>query len=80
MDEDTKQVRLWNLRINSCRWPLGGTWEHVEFYCGEPCTAGSPYCKEHRRRAFTREMIRPSGVKTPMRPGALSLHKRKARL
>jgi hypothetical protein len=39
---------------------------HVEFFRGEPCTAGSPYSKEHRKRAFTREMIRPSGVKTPM--------------
>jgi hypothetical protein len=65
VDADTKQVRLCDLRMNSCRWPLGGILEHVEFFCGEPCTAGSPYCKEHSKRAFARLIIR-SSAKTPM--------------
>ena len=66
VDEDTKQVRLCDLRMNSCRWPLGGIWEHVEFYCGEPSTPGCSWCKEHRKRVFARAMIRRTGVRTPM--------------
>jgi len=31
VDKDTQQVRLCDLRMNSCRWPSGGRWEHVEF-------------------------------------------------
>ena len=66
MDEDTKQVRLCDLRTNSCRWRLGGQCEHVEFYCGEPIIPGSSWCAEHRKRVFARAMIRRSGVRTPM--------------
>jgi hypothetical protein len=66
LDEDTKQVRLCDLRMNSCRWPLGGGWEHVEFYCAEPTTPADSWCAEHRKRVFARTMIRRSGVRTPM--------------
>jgi hypothetical protein len=57
-DEDTKQVRLCDLRTNSCRWPLGGIWEHVEFFCGDPTVPGGSWCKEHRERVFSRAMVR----------------------
>ena len=29
-------VRLDELRLTSCRFPLGGPWDRVEFFCGEP--------------------------------------------
>jgi GcrA cell cycle regulator len=64
VDNDTKQVRLCDLRTNSCRWPLGERWEHVEFFCGEPTVAGGSWCKEHRKRVFSRAVVR--GGKTPM--------------
>ena len=64
VDNNTKQVRLCDLRTNSCRWPLGECWEHVEFFCGEPTVAGSSWCKEHQRRVFSRAMVR--GGTTPI--------------
>lgn len=64
VDNDTKQVRLCDLRTNSCRWPLGERWEHVEFFCGEPTVAGGSWCEEHRKRVFSRAVVR--GGKTPM--------------
>ncbi len=66
MDEDTKQVRLWDLRTNSCRWPLGGMWEHAEFFCGEPSVPGGSWCKEHRKQVFYTRATRLSGETTPM--------------
>lgn len=47
-------VRLWDLRPSNCHWPLGGLFEHVEFFCGEPTEPGCPYCEDHRKRAFVR--------------------------
>ena len=44
-------IRLWDLRSTTCRWPLGGPWEHVEFFCGEPTFPSCSYCREHRKRA-----------------------------
>jgi hypothetical protein len=52
--DKAKGVRLRNLRKTSCRWPLGGMWEHVEFFCGEPALPGCSWCTEHRKRAFSR--------------------------
>ncbi len=40
MAENTKHVRLWDLRTNSCRWPLGEPSEQAEFLCGEPAIPG----------------------------------------
>jgi hypothetical protein len=45
-----------------------GLWQDLGSHGGLPRGAvyrRLPYSKEHRKRAFTREMIRPSGVKTP---------------
>ncbi len=53
MVEETKEDRLWDLRINRCRWPMGGTWEQAEFFCGEASIPGGPYCQEHRSSVET---------------------------
>lgn len=61
MDTGTARgVQLWDLRMTSCRWPLGGTWEPVEFFCGEPAVPGCSWCAEHRQRAFSRTIWPPS--------------------
>jgi hypothetical protein len=52
--ESSAFVRLWDLRPNRCRWPLGGLWDRVEFFCGKPADGGCSYCREHRKRAFSR--------------------------
>ena len=52
--ESANGVRLWDLRQSSCRWPLGTTWEHAEFFCGEPSVPGCSWCRDHQKRAFAR--------------------------
>jgi hypothetical protein len=58
-------VWLSDLRSTSCRWPLGGPWDHVEFFCGEPTLPGCSWCKEHRERAFARATGSVSGERRP---------------
>ena len=40
---------IWNLRPNSCRWPIAGAGEHMR-YCGTRCSP--PYCDRHRELAY----------------------------
>ncbi len=47
------RVSIWDLRVGTCRWPLGGPWEPVEFFCGQPTVPGCSWCQEHRKRAFS---------------------------
>jgi hypothetical protein len=64
--EGASGVRLWDLRRTSCRWPLGGAWEHAEFFCGEPIVSGCSWCKEHRLRAYSRATATVKSHRTPM--------------
>jgi hypothetical protein len=47
-------LTLDELRISSCRYPLGDQWARVELFCGEPAEPGCSWCKQHRRRVFAR--------------------------
>ena len=64
--ENKTGVRLWDLRLSSCRWPLGTAWEHAEFFCGDVAVPGCSWCKEHRKRAFARAVLHPRGAKKTM--------------
>jgi hypothetical protein len=52
--QDQTGIRLDELRLSSCRYPLGDQWDRVEMYCGEPTQPGGSWCKEHRKRVFSR--------------------------
>jgi hypothetical protein len=54
MAESEKGVRLQDLKLNSCRYPLGDAYDRVEFFCGAPTKPGCSWCEEHRRRVFVR--------------------------
>jgi hypothetical protein len=55
MHEDCANgIRLFELRVASCRWPLGDTWDQTEFFCGETAVRGYSWCPAHRKRAFSR--------------------------
>lgn len=46
-------VRLVDLKINSCRWPIGEP-DHSDFhFCGKEVKTGKPYCAEHCKKAYT---------------------------
>ena len=56
-DQKAQGVRLDDLRLTSCRFPLGGPFERVEFFCGKPTKAGCSWCSEHRKRVFSRLVV-----------------------
>lgn len=55
--ESVKGVRFDDLRMGTCRFPLGSPVQRVEFFCGEPTRAGCSWCKEHRKRVFSRHSV-----------------------
>ena len=45
-------VNIYQLRHNSCRWPLGGPLLRPPYqYCGCRALPGGPYCAEHAKRS-----------------------------
>jgi hypothetical protein len=50
----TSGMRIWDLRLDSCRWPVGPASEPAVFFCGEPTIGGCSWCSEHRPLAFIR--------------------------
>lgn len=46
-------MTLLDLRINSCRWPIGELKDENFHFCGKECQTGKPYCPEHCKVAYT---------------------------
>lgn len=44
---------LMDLKINSCRWPIGDPEEEGFHFCGKEASTGKPYCPEHCKIAYT---------------------------
>ena len=51
--EEPKHVTLLDLRLNSCRWPIGEIKDPDFHFCGKDCQTGKPYCPEHCKVAYT---------------------------
>ena len=45
-------VRLIDLKINTCRWPIGDPKDEDFHFCGEPTVTGKPYCLVHCLEAY----------------------------
>ncbi len=52
-EPENKVVTLMDLRINSCRWPIGDLKDPDFHFCGKECQTGKPYCSEHCKIAYT---------------------------
>lgn len=46
-------VSLMDLKLSSCRWPIGDPKEDSFHFCGAQTTTGKPYCPEHCKIAYT---------------------------
>jgi len=46
-------VGLLDLKMNSCRWPIGDPKEPGFHFCGAQVSTGKPYCPEHCKVAYT---------------------------
>lgn len=53
--KETKQenVSLMDLKLNSCRWPIGDPKDADFHFCGKDTVTGKPYCAEHCKVAYT---------------------------
>ena len=45
-------VRLIDLKINTCRWPIGDPKDDDFHFCGEQTVTGKPYCLQHCQEAY----------------------------
>ncbi|MBO7483816.1 MAG: global cell cycle regulator GcrA-like protein [Alphaproteobacteria bacterium] len=45
-------VRLIDLKINTCRWPIGDPTDEDFHFCGEQTVTGKPYCLAHCQEAY----------------------------
>lgn len=48
-----KKVSLMDLKLNSCRWPIGDPKDEDFHFCGAGTVTGKPYCSEHCKIAYT---------------------------
>lgn len=48
-----QNMTLMDLRINSCRWPIGDPKEPHFHFCGADTALGKPYCPAHCKIAYT---------------------------
>ena len=47
------KVSLMDLKLNSCRWPIGDPKDDDFHFCGADTVTGKPYCSEHCKIAYT---------------------------
>ena len=47
------KVSLMDLKLNSCRWPIGDPKDEDFHFCGADTVTGKPYCAEHCKIAYT---------------------------
>ncbi|MBR5130757.1 MAG: hypothetical protein IKV03_06010 [Alphaproteobacteria bacterium] len=48
-----ENVSLMDLKLNSCRWPIGEPKDADFHFCGKDTVTGKPYCSEHCKIAYT---------------------------
>ena len=48
-----ENVSLMDLKLNSCRWPIGDPKDADFHFCGKDTVTGKPYCSEHCKIAYT---------------------------
>ncbi len=53
VENEKKVVTLMDLKMNSCRWPIGELKDDDFHFCGKECQTGKPYCPEHCKIAYT---------------------------
>lgn len=64
--QNTEKVALLDLKLNSCRWPIGEPSDANFHFCGKDTVTGKPYCAEHCKIAYTslKELTNQNKVET----------------
>ena len=48
-----ERIGIMDLKINTCRWPIGDPTDEDFHFCGKNTVMGKPYCAEHCAMAYT---------------------------
>lgn len=48
----TTRVGIMDLKLNTCRWPIGDPVDEDFHFCGKNTVMGKPYCAEHCKMAY----------------------------
>jgi len=49
----TTRIGIIELKLNTCRWPIGEPTDEDFCFCGAPTVVGKPYCAEHCAMAYS---------------------------
>ncbi len=47
-----ERIGIMDLKMNTCRWPIGDPTDEDFHFCGENTVTGKPYCAEHCALAY----------------------------
>ena len=47
-----EKVGLMDLKLNTCRWPIGDPKDENFCFCGKQTVTGKPYCQQHCQEAY----------------------------
>ena len=47
-----EKVQLMDLKLNTCRWPIGDPKDEDFCFCGKQTLTGKPYCQQHCQEAY----------------------------
>ena len=47
------KIGILDLKLNTCRWPIGDPTDADFHFCGENTVVGKPYCAKHCALAYT---------------------------
>ena len=48
----TEHIGIMDLKLNTCRWPIGDPMDEDFHFCGKNTAMGKPYCDEHCKMAY----------------------------
>ncbi len=50
--QKAERIGIMELKINTCRWPIGDPVDEDFHFCGKNTVMGKPYCAEHCAMAY----------------------------
>lgn len=56
------KIHLTDLKLNTCRWPIGDPTDEDFCFCGQQTVVGKPYCLKHCQEAYLN--MAPSSTKS----------------
>ena len=52
IERKPERIGIMDLKLNTCRWPIGDPMDADFHFCGKNTVMGKPYCEEHCAMAY----------------------------